>query len=587
MADITGIINGTTSNSKIDSRIVWEETVDIAGNKGAVKATLQLRTRTGYETTSGGADASITINGNKLTWDDFSRTIGAGTAWVDIIWHTVANIAHNDDGTKSITISASGKMAGTSVSSISCSGTAVLYAIPRASAITSHTTSVDVNGTNKITVNISRKLAAYTHRVRYYIGADYATATYKAEQTGVATSTEYAIPTAWRLSMPTATSITAKVEVTTFNGATQIGSSVTASFALTVPASVKPTINATNVTLAPKQPTAISGFTNYVQGYSECEATFKPNASDFGSEVAISEKYVTYGSLKDNVTPYLTGVLNTAGTITLTVGVKDARGRTATQTRTITVQAYSKPTANGFSVFRCDNLGAASDVGGYISVKATRIFSSVGGNNSVTAFRARYKATTAGSYGSWTNLTSGVVSLVGGGTLLTTQSYDVQVQITDAVGNTSSYNFKVPTAATAFNLKDGGRGVAFGKYAETEELAEFDYPIKAPSANFTGAITVGNPGQTLMNLGIRRGYTGVNSVDATSYLDVDVTFGTPFASGVTPTVIVTLRASGTTLSVWVETQYAIHTITNTGFKIRFWNNSASALSVDFGYIAIN
>lgn len=509
MADITGTINGTTSNSQIKSRILWEETTDAATNTGSVTATLQLRTLTGYQTYSGDSDFYLRINGVTYSTISIYKSVGPGDAWVTCYTKTVTGIAHNTDGTKSIAISGLGNMYGTSVSTITVGGTVALYAIPRASTF-STTSSVEVNGTNAVAVTITRMVATHTHTVDIYTGADYATSTYKQRYTGIATSQSFAIPIAWRLAMPTTTSMTARVTVTTYSGATQIGDALTHTFTLRVPATVKPVLyvngmDGGNIQTSPSQPTAILEFEHYVQGYSGIKARFRNLASAFESEVAISEYFVTYAGVKSSMTPDaaeydtvyakaagdVAVVLQLAGVYTFTVGVTDARGMTTTANVSITCFDYDDPSLTNIDVFRCDSAGVASDTGTYISVKAKALIATLGGENAVTYLRAQYKVTSASTYGAWSNLTSNVALVVGAGAILTTQSYDVRFQIQDTVGNASYPQVIVPTSDVAFNLRDGGRGVGFGKYAEADELADFDYPVKAPSGEITGALAVG------------------------------------------------------------------------------------------------
>jgi len=486
MADITGTIYGATSNSMVDAKIEWEETVSVVSNQGTVTARLYLRTRTGYVTSSGNSTFTLYIGSASSGEGSFSFSIGPGNEWV-LADTAYAYVAHNSDGTKSIAISASGKMSGSSVSSISCSATVALYAIPRASTF-ALPDSVEVNGTNAVTVNITRMSGAYTHRVRIYTESTYAGSTYKTELTDVGTSVSYAIPASWRLSMPTSVSKVINVEVTTFNGAAQVGNSKYGTFAITVPSNVKPTVDATNVTLAPVQADEIGGFTHYVQGLSACGATFDSLASDFSSEVAITGYYIQIGGTKTSSTPFNSSTFEASGDYTITVGVTDARERTGTYTQTITVYPYDEPLITGLSVFRANGSGVASDTGGYVAITGTPSYSDCGGDNGIAHYRARYKAASSGSYGAWENLTSGETTLIGGGSLLSAVTYNVEVQVVDFVSSPDPYPYVIPTASVAFNIKNNGNGAAFFKYAETDGLVDIAGDVKAVDGTFTGDV---------------------------------------------------------------------------------------------------
>ena len=518
MADITGNIFGTTSNPDIQSGIAWEETVNPVTNTGVVTARLFLRTFTGYKTYSNDSDFSLTVNGVTASHNNHYFEVGPGTGWTEVAFFNAVSVPHNADGTKSIVISATGRMSGTSMTSISCSGTAVLYAIPRASAILSPlpTTSISVDGVNSVSVLLDRKVSTYTHTVRLYVGSSYATATYKQEFTGVGTNVGWLIPTSWRLAMPTTTSATVKIDVLTFSGATQIGSTVNGTFTITVPASIVPSVGAGNVTLAPVQAAAISGFDTYVQGYSRVGATFSPTGWD-SYEAAITGYYIQIGGVKTETSPYQTAIINTSGTVPVTVGVTDARERTGTYTTNITVYPYSKPSFSVAAAFRCDALGAASESGGYISSTQTALFSSCGGENSIVYLHGRYKSTTSETYGSWETLTNGATTLVGGA-LTSTASYDYQLYVEDETGpdNAAAISFVIPTALVPFNIKAGNNGVAFGKYAETNDLLESAWDFEAPNIEATTNVTAGGvlTGNSLVlttPLGFTYGGLGSNS----------------------------------------------------------------------------
>ena len=495
MADtITGTINGTTTNSSIKSKIDWYETANIPANTGTVTATLYLRTYLSYETYSHGSDFTLTVNGSTKTVDNSDIFLRDEYGWVKCISHTVSNIAHNVDGSKQIAISCTGFMAGTSVTAVSCAATVSLYAIPRASTFAINTSSVSVDGTNAVSAAITSKSSAYTHRVRVYVGANYDAATYKNSQDGIGTSYSYVIPTSWRMSMPTTTSTTATMEVTTFNGATQVGDPATGTFTIAVPESVHPILDTSNVVIAPVQSSATAGFAPYIQGYTACGATFAESASAYQSEVDIATRYIRIeldtseetGASGENPLFCSTDYIQTSGKYNVTVGVTDTRGRVGERTEKITVLPYALPTLSSTNVFRCNSAGVAADDGGYVSIFADATYLPCGGYNSAI-LRAYYKAASASTYGDAEVFTENVVSKIGGGTLSSTVTYDVKLTITDTIGNSHEYIFKIPTASVAFNIREGGKGGAFGKFAEVDDLLESAWNIKAPGATFTGA----------------------------------------------------------------------------------------------------
>ena len=137
---MNGIINGTTANSSIKARVVWEATTNIAANTSTVKATLSYYKNSTYDgaTYSRTFTGSLTINGNKKAinkYDENRIYLYADAGWVEMGSHTV-EVPHNNDGTKTITISATGYMSGTSFSSTTLSDTIELETITRKATIT-------------------------------------------------------------------------------------------------------------------------------------------------------------------------------------------------------------------------------------------------------------------------------------------------------------------------------------------------------------------------------------------------------------------------------------------------------------------
>ena len=119
-------INGSTSNQYIDAKIVWSSTPNNTDNTSVVTAALYYkRNNTGYETYGTGT-FSITIDGTKTSATK-NLTI-TNSDWVKAVEAT-KTVDHKTDGTKSITISATGSMSGTSLSSTSCRPTAIVHMI--------------------------------------------------------------------------------------------------------------------------------------------------------------------------------------------------------------------------------------------------------------------------------------------------------------------------------------------------------------------------------------------------------------------------------------------------------------------------
>ena len=184
----SGTINGSTSNSTIISKIEWSSTSNISANTSLVTASLYYRrTNTGY-TTEGTGNFSITIDGT--TTNRNSLHLAISDTWV-LAMTASKPVSHSSDGTKTISISATGSLPPSSLTSTSCSGKVKLDTIPRASTFTVNRS--DVTAGNSFTVTINRASSSFTHRILY----SYNKATWTTVNANSSTSVTVTVPTSY------------------------------------------------------------------------------------------------------------------------------------------------------------------------------------------------------------------------------------------------------------------------------------------------------------------------------------------------------------------------------------------------------
>lgn len=170
---------------------------------------------------------SVTVNGTTYSG---SYTGGSGntTTGIKTLCSKTTTISHNSDGGKSFSVSANFDIqityGGSSLTTMTLSGSQTLNTIPRASSISSLTNSIIINGTNSLTVNINRKSTAFIHTVTFQLGS------YSQSFTSVATSQTYILPITWLNALTSSSSLTGTCTITTYHGSTQIGSSTSSSF---------------------------------------------------------------------------------------------------------------------------------------------------------------------------------------------------------------------------------------------------------------------------------------------------------------------------------------------------------------------
>lgn len=157
-------IDGSSTASNCDCRIVWSSTKNDSNNTSNVTATVHIK-KTGSSSTSGTFSGTITIDGTSYSVSKYGSW-----AWGD--WRTVGSasktVTHNENGTKAINISANLKQTGTSMAgTYSASGTATLDTINRASKLGAIE---DFKLTDTITINITKYITAATDKLQIKLG---------------------------------------------------------------------------------------------------------------------------------------------------------------------------------------------------------------------------------------------------------------------------------------------------------------------------------------------------------------------------------------------------------------------------------
>ena len=462
-------------------QIAW--TVDsqsVENNTSTVTAKVQLvSTGSAYTIVSSASKSgSLTINGTTYSFTFSAALSGNQTK---TLYTKTVTVAHNADGTKTCAFSATAginvTLSGTYYGNVTASGNGAFNSIARASTISSVTASVSVNGTNTCTVNITRALNTFTHTVVFSFGS------YSQTVSNVGTSTSYAIPTSWLNAIPNATSGTAKVTVTTYSGSTKIGAAVAKDFTVTVPTSVVPTIS--NVTMTEAVSGLAAQFGAYVQNKSKIAVSI--TAAGALSSTIKSYKTTIQGANFTGAS-FTSGILTISGTSTATVTVTDSRGRTASTTRTITVEPYTAPKITAFQGFRATSNGSENYEGTYLNAAVNFSVATVV-NKNTKYHKIEYKAKDASA---WTTLVSGNVYTMNqnvvsaSGSFSADKSYEVRLTVADYFTTVTS-TIEIPTAFTLIDFNASGKGVAFGKVSQVTEGVEFALPTTFSSTVHIGS----------------------------------------------------------------------------------------------------
>lgn len=301
-----------------------------------------------------------------------------------------------------------------------------------------------------VTINTPAVNSAYRHTLRYVFGGASGTIA-----TGIASSVSWTPPVSLANQIPSATAGSGTIYCDTYSGSTLLGTK-SVSITLTVPGSVVPSAGTLSAALAEDT----SGTGLYVKGMGKAKLTLSGASGIYGS--SITSYTITGGGWTATNGALTTGTLASAGNITFTATVTDSRGRKASTTRTISVIDYTKPGVAVCDVYRCDADGNRKKAGTYFAVEINASYSAITGN--ILNITARYKKQSESSYGTAANVTNNGKTVLGGGNIGASTTYDVLVTVADKY-NSLSIPRTLSTKSVLQSFKRGA-GAAIGKVAE-------------------------------------------------------------------------------------------------------------------------
>ena len=404
------------------------------------------------------------------------------------VWSYTTTVDHNSNGTKSVAIGYRGRngakfynaaypyTSGVYAFETSASESKDLTTIPRAATISAS------NGTigAQHTVSISAPYAGFSIKITWTCGS--ASGTILNTTTPIPSSATWTPPDSIMSSFPAATSASCVITATTYSGSTVIGtSSVTVT--LSFPANVRPY---PSISVSDAMGYA-STYGGYVQGQSKAAVTVT-DGNQYSATTAsrsTSANRATYTAAS-----FTTGALVSSGTNTISTTVRDSRGRTGTASTSITVLAYTAPSISSFGVHRTDSTGTADDNGEYFVCSYTVAITALNNHNSKT-LTMRYRPVG----GSWTSVSITLSAYSQSGTtspiaISTDSSYEVQLSLADDF-STITRRTTLSTTPSVISFKAGGLGAAFGKAAETDNLLDVAWDIRARQTiwtNFNGGV---------------------------------------------------------------------------------------------------
>lgn len=505
----SGTIYGSTSNKYITGRIVWSSTTDINNNTSTVSATLSYYKDSSYSnrTYSSTFEGSITINGSTKTihkYDHDRIKLYRDVGWVVMDSYSVT-VPHNTNGTKSIVISATGKMVETTFTSTSLSETVVLDTIPRASIINSLSCNTSYfDGT--LTYKYTPQSSSYYNRCNISLNINNDFIAIKSiklgtksasQQTATVTLSSSELSTIYE-KLPSGTSGTLRFTFRTYSDSsysTQVGNASYKEVKLTIPTSIKPSIG--TITLSPVKITTADGTPRdiLVKGKNKLNISVSGCAAGTGSSIAsytFSGQNISSTVSRTSASASATSnTISASGTFTYTVTIKDKRDRTASKTASITCYDYNfdELKFSSFTAYRCKSDGTADNNGTYIKYKFKINYPSVNSTNTGTVkiyYRENTNTSWIAAANALTDSTNksadGFISNSSGNKI---SNFDVKSTYLVYAVLADNFNQSVKStiitifgASRIFNIRKDGSGVAFGKMAESDNLFEIKWPLQ-------------------------------------------------------------------------------------------------------------
>lgn len=449
------------------TRVVIVDNWDEDSNTSSYTANLQIKTIYYGQWTPHG---SVYVDGYALV--NSSIYVSGGGSSTD--WKTVAatvrrdNLSHDENGNLSVSISvnaASGysrfALTNNKTTSVNCglvpgSYTVALHKNLLASTISSITDKLDTGDLFSITVE--KMNPDYRHDLKFSVGDTVL------HTTGVFDEgTELTVPRSWFDNIPETAVLTVTAALTTYKDETreeQVGLPVETEITVTADAGMVPSIS--SCVLSADNAAAGVTWTEYIQGYSKVKATV--SASTFAPATITGYQLTVEGVTTEGI--HSSNNVTKAGNVDVTLTAIDTRGRTASVTQSITVQAYSNPFITDTYVKRCRDDGTLDDDGTCLKIRMVAAASSVNGQN-VPVLTC--KIVGDGNTKSYT-MSSGVEQVVEN--FNPDSGYTLTYKIVDMLGNSASREVQLPTRIWAMQFHETGLGVAFGKACEIEKALQ-------------------------------------------------------------------------------------------------------------------
>lgn len=427
-------------------------------NKSTIALELKIYCGTGDSYNQNANSCYYVLQGAKV-WSPYSY---GAKAWYKLGTRTVT-VAHDAAGKASVTLSAEWRSGFTSQwtpATLTVSQRINLPDIPRASSVSGEL----VLG-QKGTLRIAAASSDFTHDITAKCGTAQASVC-----TGAAGSAEWTPPIAWASQNTKGKTVDVALTVRTYRGSSLVGTKEQVLRAA-IPRTTGPTVQSGWCAASPDNSGGkASGLQAWVRGYSRAGIAFDASKVQFQYGATAAGYEIMCGGKTTAAAPYRTDVLQGL-TAEVLCRVTDSRGYSAETTLTVQLNDYAPPVLTGLALYRSDGAGIAADEGTHICARGKVTFSPLGGANACALMG--YWATATGAWSAGTAMTSDADCIITGDTdILPAASYRARIVARDSLGNEAAYETAIPTSQVTVHLKEGGKAVGIGKYAEHEKAVD-------------------------------------------------------------------------------------------------------------------
>lgn len=445
--------------------IEYSYTQNTTSNQSIISHALKIKQLTDGYDFNGNMTVSYSVAGDTFNFAGNVNMDDKGNAGYTItIKEGTTVVNHENDGTKTIGFSCTGNCpsGGWGPGAINLSYTNItLPTIPRASNISSASNAVLGNSCS---ITWTPASADHTYKLKFSLGnwSD-TTDIISPNTTSAYTYTGYTLPQTIAYQLPNSPTGTMIAYLYTYSGSTQIGSTSSITFTVSVPPSVIPTISNAAASIVNENP-IINEWGVAVANYTKVKITASASGSYDStiSNYTISNGYNTTQNTSE--LSYIGLPITSSGDKTFTVIAKDSRDRLSKPytTNTITFYPYSDPKIVFFSAAR------SSENAKKVIVTANWTYSSVNENN-VAAATLYYKKSSDTEWLEYGNIPKDK------STLLTIEfqeknSYNFKIIVKDSLSISAEEEAFVSTIEVLMDWKDGGKGIGIGKVAESDNL---------------------------------------------------------------------------------------------------------------------